>query len=549
MKKQTKKKQRILWRSSFSKITGLCDAGFSEDQAVELKNMRPYAGGLRLRDGIMKGLTFTESPSFVGSANVSGRMTGFYSNESATYSLFDFDEYMFDGSNVCKPLSKNDFLFNLSGKTFLYRMLEREFYVMSGGEFEPAEKGNPTRAVRGNRAERDDVLLSTSLFDGLARIDFELTASTTVLDLGVKPAAISSVKCRGSAVGYSLDAKNLRLSESVPSGSTVSVIFRPHYMSANPSQPFLTGACSEDDSDVWLHTKNDIYHASFEDGKLCVSASALNVSGNIEKVFKCEDRTLAVVGTSVGEVDIKNGRIRFLKNGNVRSAKAVCPVGPCAYIYGNGRVERLSVSRSGSESELISVALSGRLFKQVVGETVSLAYSPRDRTLWLLYKPAYINGRIYVLDEDSGIWFEVDGGWEKTPTHLMPIGDGVAVVCEDGMYFSHPDFIQDICRGTRTTIKGEIVLCATVCSSPNEKKRLIRMGALLSGPNVDITLKAESDTGRSDTYNTSLYPSARSLSTALCRMDVGRSSALTLSAKVDGTSYSVLHELFAEISG
>lgn len=549
MKKQTKKKQNSLWRSSFSKISGLCDSGFSEDQAVELKNMRPYGDGMRLRDGILKGVLLDKSPEFVGSANVSGKMSGFYSKGSSTYYISDYNEYMNDGKYAAPSLSSTDFLFNLSGKTFLYRMIEREFYILGSSGFSVAERGYSTRTVRGNRAEREDVCLATSLFDGLARIDFELTAGTTVLDLGVKPAALTSVKCRSKAIGYTLDNKTLLLSESVPAGSTVSVVFRPHYMSEDPFQPFLTGASFEDDSDVWLHSLTDVYHASYENGKICVSASVLTVTGRLEKLFRCEERTLAVVGKSVGEVDVASGRIRFLRNGNVRSAKEVCPVGPCAYVYGNGRVERLSVSRSGSEAELISVALSGRLFKQVTGETVSLAYSPRDRSLWLLYKAAYEGARVYVLDEDSGVWYEVEGGWTTSPTHLMQIGDGVAVVSGDGIFFPHPDYIQDVDHGTYTNVKGEIVLSATAGRSPSAKKRLIKMGALLSGPAATVTVSAESDQKRSDSYTERTRPNERLLSSVVCRMDVGRATALTFSATVEGTSYTVLHELFAEISG
>ena len=501
-----------------------------------------------MRDGILKGVHLDSAPPFVESANISGRMAGFYSNDVNTYCITDYDPGMRPGVFVCPALTEEDFLFNLSGETFLYRRLERQFYVLSSGIFTVAERGYSVRTVRGNRAEREDVILATSLFDGLARIDFELTAGTTALDLGAIPASVSSVICRGKALGYSLDKKTITFSESVPSGSSVSVVFRPSYMSENPFQPFLTGACSEDDSDVWLHTLSDVYHASLSDGKLCISASVLTVSGRLEKLFKCEDRTLAVVGTSVGEVDIKGGRIRFLRGGNVRSAKEVCPVGPCAYVYGNGRVERLSVSRSGGEAELVSVSISGRLFTQVKGETVSLAYSPRDRTLWLLYKEAYINAKLYVLDEDSGVWYEIDGGWTGTPTHLMPIGDGVAVVCEDGIFFSHPDYIRDMDDGKYKDIVGEIVLCGTVCSEPTKRKRLLRMGALVSGPSATVSLKAESESGREDSFSTVTHPDPRWLSTALCRMDVGRFNALTLSAKIEGTSYTVLHEIFAELS-
>ena len=548
MKKQSKQKKTKLWCSSFSKITGLGDSGFSDEQAVELKNLRPYMDSLRVRDGILKGVALDGAPTFVGSANISGKMAGFYSNDLHTYCLTDYDIGMESGTYACPSLTEDDFIFNLSGKTFMYRRLEREFYVMSSDVFVVAERGHVTRTVRGNRAERSDVLLATSLFDGLARIDFELTSGSTAIDLGVIPAAISSVICRGKAVGYTLDKKTLSFSESIPSGSTVSVVFRPAHISENPSQPFLKGACSEDDSDVWLHTGSDIYHASLSDGKLCVSASVLTVSGRVEKLFRCEDRTLAVVGTSVGEIDIEHGRIRFLRGGNVRSAKEVCPVGPCAYIYGNGRVERMSVSRSGGEAELISVSISGRLFTQVKGETVSLAYSPRDRTLWLLYKEAYLKAHVYVLDEDSGVWYEIDGGWKGSPTHLMPIGDAVAVVCEDGIFFSHPEYSQDIADGEYKDIVGEVVLCGTVCSEPTKKKRLLSMGALISGPRSTVTLTAESESGSTDTFSEFLPASPRWLSTAVRRMNVGRFNALTLSARIEGTSYSVLHEIFAEIS-
>lgn len=494
----------------------------------------------------MQGFSLTSDILFSGSVNNNGKISAYVSDKRCIYEIDGANENT--EPNEARYISDTDlptddlFLFSVGGESYLFdgtKILKS--YVGEFGECEFGASEAVISPLEHTTLPQKDILDAINILTGIADLRFSLPCDTNTLTIEYAPQAVISVSSNGSVLsGTKLDGNTLTFAETLSKGNSISLTLS--YPATELSELKLIGCSDESDGEAYLYSPSALYRLTKSDGGLVLSNAVLSLpEGGIRCAFFCSGVLTLAIGAGICVYDRKSGTLRLIDSDGVNSKDEICPCGGFAFISTGTRISKLSVSRSGESEELKTVTMKDTFADSRKGKILSMAYSRADRCLWTVCKMNFKN-RIFVLDTDSGIWFEVTG--VDDPSACFECSDSIVIVSGTTVYFTSPSMTADYRNEEYFSISGEIVLSGSDLGDPTVKKRIYDCAVNLSGPVTDFSVTVEADNGRSDTYSDTLLTDKNRLALPVFRMNVGHFSYLTIKATLTGRDNAALHDVY-----
>lgn len=497
MKTQKRKAKRRIERYSLSDIIGTRRGGFFDGCACEIRDLVPQNGSFRLRNGTVEAFSLNSDVTFSGSVNNNGSITGYVSEANLLYELPGIMEtgspsearYISDGDID----AERTFFFTSGGST--YMMTSGRICKRVGNEFEDYDSFYAVIDVdvKGGAVSEEECDRATNRFSGemAARLIMDVDGSS--ITLGKTPVNIHRITVNGSEIDdFTLNDGDVSLGLDLFAGDVVCI--HAGYSQSSPSSLGLIGGSGELGGRNYLYSKNAMYRVSTHDGALFCSAPILTLpEGGLKRAFVCSGTLVLAIGEGLCVFDEKDGTLRTLPSEGAQSAASICPCGGFAFVASDGHITRLSISQSGEREALSTVTVKDVFDYGMRGSVLGMAYSRADRCLWTLTESDGEN-RIFVLDVDSGIWFEVT--CFEDPTALIECEDCIAVACGERVYYSSPELDADEREDGRYPISGVLVLNPSDLGDPFSAKRIVSFAIKASDKVTGVSAELTTDRGK-----------------------------------------------------
>lgn len=498
MKTLNKKAARRIERYSISDIIGTRRDGFFEGCACEIRDLIPQGDSLRLRNGTVEAFTLSSDVTFSGSVNNNGSITGYISEGNMLYELPGPDEigdvgearYIADGVID----TGNTFFFTAGGCT--YMMVSGKICKRSGSEFEDFDSYEAVIdvALRNGILPKEEIDRATNRFTGGMTARFMMDGNGSSITFEDAPTSIYRVKVNGLDVeGFTQSGNTVSLGLDLYVGDVICVY--ASYDESSPSALGLIGASGELGGRTYLYSKRAMYRVSTHDGALFCSAPVLTLpEGGLKRAFFCSGTLVLSIGEGLCVFNEEKGTLRTIGGAGAQSAESICTCGGFAFVASDGYVTRLTISQSGEQETLRSETVKDIFDYRLRGRILGMAYSRADRCLWTLTESEE-KGRIFVLDIESGIWFEVT--CFDAPTAIVECGDCIAIICGSTVYYSSPELTSDERMDEDLPISGTLVLNPHDLGDPFELKRILSLAVKASSQVTEISAGLTTDRGRS----------------------------------------------------
>lgn len=497
MKTLKKKAKRRIERYSISDLIGTRRNGFFESCACEIRDLVPQGDSYRLRNGTVEAFTLESPVLYSGSVNNNGSITGYVAEANLLYELPGADEtgdvsearYVSD----TRIDAASTFFFTSGGCT--YMMTSGRICKRAGVEFYDFDSYSATVevAAREGFISKEECDRATNRFSGKAIMSFTADGELESIRFGNAPLSVDLVTVNGSEIGEHMqDGDTVSLDIMLTRGDAVCI--HASYAASDPSALGLIGASGEHGGRTYVYSGDAMYRISTADGALFCSGPVLTLpEGGIKRAFFCSGTLVLAIGEGICTFDEESGTLRAIGGVGAQNAQSICPCGGFAFVASDGYVTRLTISQSGESEALQTVTVKDVFDYTMRGRILGMAYSRADRCLWTLVASEG-RRRIFALDTESGIWFEIT--CFDAPKAIIECADCIAVVCGRTVYYSSPELDADEREDGRHPICGVLVMNPSDLGDPFQKKRILSLAVKASSKVTEVSAELTTDRKR-----------------------------------------------------
>lgn len=497
MKTLKKKAKRTVERYSISDLIGTRRSGFFESCASEIRDLVPQGDSYRLRNGTVEAFTLDSPILYSGSVNNNGSITGYVAEANLLYELpgaretGDVSEARYISDTDIN--TSNTFFFTSGGCT--YMMTSGRICKRDGVEFYDFDSFSaPTDVtVRDGVIKKEECYRAKNRFSGSAVMRFSADSEIDSIRFGDPPLSVDSLTVNGSELtDFTQDGDTVSLGLTLARGDVVCV--NAGYAASDPSMLGLIGASGEHGGRTYLYSEDTMYRIRTVDGSLLCSGPVLTLpEGGLKRAFFCSGTLVLAIGEGICTFDEESGTLRSIGGMGAQSAQSICPCGGFAFVASDGYLTRLTISQSGESETLQTVTVKDVFDYTMRGRILGMAYSRADRCLWTLVMSEG-RKRIFALDTESGIWFEIT--CFDDPDAIIECADCIAVVCGSTVYYSSPELDADEREDGRHPISGTLVLNPSDLGDPFRKKRIISLAVKASSKVTEVSAELTTDRKR-----------------------------------------------------